>query len=79
MHICNDCQRCQLNVKPKTYFKQTILCVNVLKYIKVQFNMAYIYIYISHRSEYTHYIFINIYYIFSCDNTEEMTLCYNVK
>ncbi len=35
---------------------------------------------VSHRNEYTPHIFVNIlYYIFSCDNTEEMTLCYNLK
>ncbi len=35
---------------------------------------------VPHRNEYTPHIFVNIlYYIFSCDNTEEMTLCYNLK
>ncbi len=34
---------------------------------------------VSHRSEYTPHIFVNILLYFSCDNTEEMTLCYNVK
>ncbi len=34
---------------------------------------------VSHRSEYTPHIFVIFYYIFSCDNTEEVTLCYNVK
>ncbi len=38
----------------------------------------YIYVTVSHRSEYTPHIFVNIFYFFSCDNTEEMTLCYNV-
>ncbi len=36
-------------------------------------------IYINHRSEYTPLIFVNILFYLSCDDTEEMTLCYNVK
>ncbi len=41
----------------------------------------YIYIYIQFLTEVnTPLTFLQIfYYIFSCDNTEEMTLCYNVK
>ncbi len=34
---------------------------------------------VSHRSEYTPYIFVNILLYFPCDNTEEMTLWDNVK
>ncbi len=39
----------------------------------------YIYIYaVSHRSEYTPLIFVNILLYLLYDNTEELTLCYNV-
>ncbi len=48
-------------------------------YIIFVYLIIYILYKVSHRSEYTPHIFVNIYYIFSCDNTEEMTLCYNVK
>ncbi len=52
----------------------------------IHYTIYYIFIYIifnvytvSHRSEYTPHIFVNILlYLFS-DNTEEITLCYNVK
>ncbi len=40
---------------------------------------APVYIYSISQSEYTPHIFVNIYYIFSCDNTEDIPLCYNVK
>ncbi len=41
----------------------------------------YIYIYIQYLTEVsTPVTFLEIfYYIFSCDNTEEITLCYNAK
>ena len=53
--------------------------------IRRLYSAALIYIYIykhtQYLTKYTPYIFVNIllYSIFSCDNTEEITLCYNVK
>ncbi len=62
-------------------FKKHVLIILKHAFGTQKFFWEVIYIYtVSHRSEYTPHIFFFIfYYIFSCDNTEEMTLCYNVK
>ncbi len=60
----------------KNHYYILILQYQLYKHIYI-----YIYIYIQYLTEEsTPVTFLQIfYYIFSCDNTEEMTLCYNVK
>ncbi len=84
--ICGCCRRpsgleevCRLNPDPNAASSrktraESRLCSALWNYCQVRRHIIYT---VSHRSEYTPHVFVNILlYLF---NTEEMTLCYNVK